>query len=365
MERLLGILAIAIFVSSPALGSERCTDGAIKPSVVIQSWGGWVGDDALLSNGDLMQEPGFRLRRARFGVAGKLGKITKYSLELDVLDQERTGGPLHEAWVEIGACNCAKTRIGVQKLPFMKSELFSSSRLSFLDRSSATMAMSPAHAMGLTLSSSPWKDKLNLSLGVFNALRRTDHFYGGYEGVGMTLGNRYEGLAYVGHIELEPFGTLGDSVADRKSSTAFLLGLGGSGFYNDGSSITTLGYSAYLHMKFAGFHLFGEWASDTASPTKEPTSLETINSETGRQVFNVQTGYMILPGTLGIAIRGELIDDNVDEDEHGDEMIISGTGSYYFNDGKMSLQLEYSHRREVSGPTLDNDHVMVGLALKF
>ena len=30
----------------------------------LQFWGGWVGSDALLSEGDPMQEPGFRLRRA-------------------------------------------------------------------------------------------------------------------------------------------------------------------------------------------------------------------------------------------------------------------------------------------------------------
>ena len=331
----------------------------------LQVWSGWVGDDALLDNGDKMQEYGFRLRRARFGIEGDLWTKVSYGLELDLFDQERTGGPLYEAFVAYETCPYAKLVAGMTKYPFSKAENMSSAVLAHLDRSLGTFAMSPAQTVGFAVESRPWADHLTVLVGVYNGLQRAQSFHEGYESIGVSKGNRFERLSFAGRVDLEPLDAVGKGEADLKKTASFRLGLGGGGFFNDGSSIRTWGASGYVHLKAWGFHLFSEVLFDHSAPRTQPTSTNTIKAEVDRLAVQASLGYMILAKTLGIAVRGELLDDNRDLDDEGDEMVVAGTLSWYIYGNFFKTYIEYQHREELHGQALDNDHGIAGVQVYF
>jgi len=331
----------------------------------LQVWGGWVGDDALLDNGDKMQEYGFRLRRARFGFDGNLTKQISYAFTLDLFDQERTGGPLYEAFLAYQTCPYATIIAGMTKYPYSKAENMSSGVLAHLDRSLGTFAMSPTQTVGLAIESKPWGEHLTVLAGVYNGLQRATSFHEGYESIGVSKGNRFERMSFAGRVDVEPLDPVGKAEADLKKEASFRFGLGGGGFFNDGSSIRTYGASGYLHLKAWGFHLFSEVLYDHSQPRTNPTSSNTIKAEVDRLAVQASLGYMILAKTLGIAVRGELLDDNADRDDEGDEMVVAGTLSWYVVGNFFKTYVEYQHRQELHGQALDNDHAILGVQVMF
>lgn len=350
---------------SDGVSGFKLEDFTLKFHMRLQGWGGYVGEDALLSNGDLMQESGFRMRRARLGIDGQFFNGLNYNLELDLFDQERNGGPLYEAYVTYNPIPLFGARLGVQKYLFVKSQMMSSGFLPFLDRPMGSDAMSPNNSMGLVLFTQPWTDHLTITAGVFNGLHRTDNFHGGYDGVGVSLGNRFEGLSYAGRLDLEPLAKVGRGLADLAQSGEFRLGVGGSGFFNDGRSIQTLGYSGYLHLKYLGIHLFGEYIADEVEPQDKPTSSTTVNAKMNRWVANASLGYIVLKNTLGVAVRFEMLDSNVDIDDEGDEWAVTGTVTWYIVGDFLKAQVEYTHRQELNGLTYNNDSAMAGVQIMF
>ena len=333
----------------------------------IQSWVGWVGDDALLSNGDPMQEPGFRLRRARLGIEGTLFEGLSYEIELDLFDTERAGGPLYEATIGYKPVYWFEAIMGVQKFPFLRSEMMSSAALPHLDRATGTLAMSPANALGQIVAFHPWEDRLSITLGVFNGLKRGSAFHEGYEGVGVSFGNRFEGIAGVGRVDFMPLGPMGANMADLPSyrAGAVKLAVGGSFFFNDGGSILTWAGSTYAHFKAYGLHLFFEFAQEAAEPKERPTTTSTISTRIERRAVQASLGYVFLPRVLGLALRFEVLDDNIDRESQGDEWLLTPTLTFYALGDALKVQLEYTHREELFGRSLANDTVLLGLQLDF
>ncbi len=331
----------------------------------IQGWGGWVGEDANLDKGDRMQEVGFRLRRARFGIDGHFLESVTFSLEMNLFDDERGGGPLYEAWIDWTPTPYLGATLGVSRYPFMMSDIMSSAFLPYLDRPLGTFAMSPPNAMGLTLHSEPWKDHLTINLGVFNGLRRDEHFWKGYEGVGVSLGNRYEELSYVGRLDLAPLGKLSQGLADPGHTEGVRFAMGASGFYNSGGTINSSGFSAYTHLKAHGVHFFAEFTQDHAEPQDKPTTPGTMSIDATRRVFNASLGYVFIKNMLGLAVRGEWIDGDIDMDNEEDQWIAGGTLTWYAVGDFFKVQVEYMHREELHGTSIDNDWAMLGALLHF
>ena len=391
MKRLINILIIAFVLglAGPAAADDTGLpdlDAAAEPTIKtmddgivslqkgsfkaalharIQGWGGWVGDHANLDKGDLMQEPGFRLRRARFGVGGNLLETVTYSLEMNLFDDERGGGPLYEAWIDWTPTHFGGATIGVTKYPFMKSDIMSSRFLPHLDRALGTFAMSPPNAMGFVLHSSPWKDKLTIEMGLFNGLRRNEHFWKGYDGVGVSLGNRFEDLSIAGRLDLAPLGPLSRGMGDPGHTRDLRFAVGGSGFYNMGKTISTWGASGYAHLKARGVHLFAEFTQDHAEPQKQPTTVGTMSVDATRRVFNASLGYVFVKNMLGLAVRGVWIDGNVDLDNEEDQWLIGGTLTWYALGDYLKFQVEYMHRTELHGASVDNDWAIFGAQLHF
>ena len=331
----------------------------------IQGWAGWVGGDANLDKGDLMQEAGFRLRRARLGIDGQVFDTVTYALEMNLFDDERGGGPLYQAWIDWTPTHLVGMKMGVTKYPFMQSDMMSSRFLPHLDRPLGTFAMSPPNAMGLVIHSSPWKDKLTIEVGVFNGLRRNEHFWKGYDGVGVSLGNRFEDLSFAGRIDLAPLGPLPKGLADPGHTPEFKFAVGGSGFYNMGKTIATRGASGYAHMKIRGFHFFAEYSQDHAEPKDKPTTTGSMSIGATRSVLNSSVGYVFLKNMLGIAVRAEWIDADKDLDNEEDQWIVGGTFTWYALGDYLKFQAEYMHRAAIHGAANDNDWAIFGAQLHF
>jgi hypothetical protein len=327
-----------------------------------------------------MQEPGFRLRRARIGLNGHMPLHLGYQLELDLYDNERSGGPLYTAWLGWSPKHFFGARLGVMKVPFMKSETLSSAFLPHLDRALGTFAMAPANAMGLTLQSQPWKDRLTIEVGLYNGLIRQTNFYKGYQGVGVSLGNRFEGLSLAAHISVEPFGPLGRSLADVGKSRKLRLGLGVGGFFNNpdwlswgDSTVETDALSAHVQLKIAGFHFFGEYAHEWVIPKPQPTTPEAETLRFSRHVANVSLGYVILKNRLGLAFRTEYLDSLLDEGEgpdgtvekEGAELLFTATVTGYILGDYVKAQLEYTHRMQLDGLEESDDSVVLGVQMMF
>jgi hypothetical protein len=330
----------------------------------VNVWGGWVGEDARLDQGDPMQQYGFRLRRARFGLDGHLFKTVTYAVELDIFDSEKLGGPLYEAWAGWSPNHWFGVKFGLQKFPMVKSEMNSSMGLAHLDRSIGVKAMAPGNTLGIAFTHQPWKDHLTITLGVFNGLQRAPSFYDGYEGVGVSLGNKFERLSYVGRIDLEPLAPLGKGDPDLDGG-AFRLGLGGGGFYSNGQSLEMFGASGYLHMKAFGFHMLAETVWDRAKPQKRPTVITTVPTDTDRLTVHGSIGYFAHWINTGLAVRAEWINDNLDVGNEGDQVVVAASLSHYLYKHYLKATLEYQARIELKGMSRKNDAAIFGVQLGF
>ncbi|MBU0551395.1 OprO/OprP family phosphate-selective porin [Myxococcota bacterium] len=356
------LYALPLLLSLPAQGAP------LPPPQVtgrLQFWGGLAGDDALLSNGDPLQETGFRLRRARLGLESPKDKHLRYALTLDVFDHERSGGPLHEAWIDYSPHALFGLTLGVADFPLSYGAQLSSARLAHADRALSIHAMSPGETLGLSVYAKPWADHLTLRLGAYNGPQRAASFFEGYQGVGVSLGNRFERMAYAARVDLEPLDPIGEGEADLAREAKLRVALGGGYMYVDGQSIKTTGYSGYLHLKAWGVHLLGELIADKAEPQARPTSTaQTLMAEAERQVLYVSAGYMILK-QLGVAARLELIDDNKAFEDEGDISLMAGTLTWYVDGHDLKALIEYLHREELHGVALDNHTTLAGLQLVF
>lgn len=330
----------------------------------IQAWGGWVGEDSLLSQGDRMQEYGFRLRRARFGIEGQLVKKLNYKLELDLFDQEKSGGPLYEAWINYEPTHFFGLTVGLNKFLYSREEMLSSGGLTHLDRSVASRAMAPGGQMGLMVYSHPVKDKLSIAFGVYNGLQRRASFFEGYEGVGTSLGNKFERLAYVGRIDASPMGDLGGDVADLKNSRP-LVGFGAGAMYSNGKTAEIIGASGYAQLKASGFHLLAEVLWDRSSPQADPSVPTVLASKIDRLTFAGSLGYVIPKVNLGLAVRSEYIDDNMNVKDEGDVLITAATVTYYACEHFLKVLVEYQNRYELHGRSISNDAAIAGVQLMF
>jgi hypothetical protein len=330
----------------------------------LNAWAGWVGSDALISNGDKMDKYGFRLRRARFGVEGHIIQPITYKIEMDLFDQDKSGGPLYEAWVDWTPIQYIGAKLGFMEFPLLRGMDAGSLRMAHVDRAIGTYAMSPTNSLGLVLHSEPWKDHLTISAGIFNGLERSQSFFTGYNQVGITQGNKFERLSYFGRVDFEPLDPLGKGEADLGQERSFRLGLGGGVMYNDGTSVGTLAWSAYLHMKAWGFHLLGEVAMDYSKP-REEAGQDQQAAATDRTAVNGSVGYVFLKNLLGVAARVEYLDSNTALDDESDQMVYAGTLTYYAIGHWVKAQIEYQHRQQLHGVAIDDDSVILGVQAAF
>ncbi|MFT7580108.1 MAG: hypothetical protein ACI9MR_001775 [Myxococcota bacterium] len=317
----------------------------------------FVGADALLDNGDVAEREGFRLRRARLGFAGVAYGLFDFELSMQATPD---GVDLLDAWASYRGFTSLELGFGVRKVPYSRFAMVGRGDGALADRPLAVQGMAPLRQLGLTVSGDIGGGLLGFSVGAYNGFTRSESFAQGYlENNGLD-GNRFSNLAYVGRLDLSPFGPVGKGLADIDKES-FRAALGGSFYFDDGASIQTLGFEVDLLIKISGLHFAAEFLYDSAEPTDDPVADPAIAAETTRIGTVVELGYMILASELGVTVRGELIDDNTDVDNAGDQLIVAGGVQYYLRRHHVKAALEYSHRTERNGVSLDNDALFLQL----
>jgi len=314
-----------------------------------------LGEDARITSGDPADAPGVRLRRARLGVSGWAWGMVDWELSM----QARTGGmDLLDAWVGYRGLTGISFVVGARKVQFSRYAIMSVSDQVMVDRPLGAQAMAPLRQVGLTIEGDIGNGILNWSLGVYNGFARNQSFNEGFRETAALEGNRFTRLAYVAHASLAPLGPLGDGLADFKRGGP-RLGLGGSFYYDDGKTVGTLGLAANLVYKHSGLHFVAEYLYDSAEPTTNPTTDATVPAAVSRHALIAELGYLLIADELGVTARFELLDDNMDLDNSGDQIVVAGGLQYYFRRQHLKAQLEYTHRNELEGPSLDNDSLVL------
>jgi len=311
-----------------------------------------TGDDTLLSDGDMAEDEGFRLRRARLGVTATYDHHLSVGVVIDLMESHGTS--LHEAYIGWDT-RFALLHAGLVKAPMSRSALVSSQNLQMAERAIGIKAMAPFQQLGLMAGGNIWDSKIRLLVGMYNGMDREDTFAGGYARINPGVGNRFGGYALSSRLDIEPLGLLGPGAADLTHSKKPLLGLGGGVLFNAGETIKSMSYSGDLAFKWYGVSLLAEYIADSAEPVSEPSTDATIEAKTKRSALLTQLGYAAIKNVLDVSARFEMIDENADVDNEGDYFAIGGCASVYLYEGHFKLQLYYQHRMERHGASLDND----------
>lgn len=314
-----------------------------------------LGDDARLVSGDPADAPGMRLRRARLGASGWAWGNVDWELSM----QATPGGiDLLDAWAGYRGLTGIGFVVGARKTPFSKFVIESVTSSALTDRPLGVQAMAPFRQVGLTIEGDVGNGIASYALGVYNGFSRNQSFNEGYVEAPALDGNRFTRLAYMAHVSLQPLGSVGKGFVDFARSNP-KLGLAGSFYYDDGKTVQTLGIAANLIFKMKGFHFVAEYLYDSAEPTTEPTTDATVPASVSRQALIAELGYLVLNDELGVTARVELLDDNMDLDNQGDQLVFTGGLQYYFHRHHLKAQLEYTHRSELDGLSLDNDALLL------
>jgi len=328
--------------------------GRIQPLV------GLVGEDAnSLSNGDVMNRDGFRLRRARLGVDGQISEHWKYDLELDLVDEFSGGNVLLDAGIVWAPCHWAWLRAGVGKTPFSRLLLTSSAELQFIERphwvarenSVGGAMLDPGRQVGLTVG------------GAISFLRWRAGIYNGSPG--FSSGDFNDGLMYAVRLE-GGLGNLGPAEADLDGGPLrFAVGLNGYLNQAPAANIRAAGLDAGLKWRGLSLWLEAVWAK--AVPEDTPQGTNTIMDETESWGMAAQAGYL-LPLEflhLEVAARFAIMDDNVHFDDEGDMWELTAGVNLYLMGNDLKLMLNYIIKEEMHGADLANDAALAMLQLRF
>lgn len=321
----------------------------------------WLGDDALIANGDPADTAGFRMRRARLGTHGYAWGTVDWELSLQASGE---GVNLHRAYVAYRGINFLHIVGGVHDVPFSRFALSGAGRGALADRPFGTRGMAPFTQLGLSIEGEVGESLLKYAAGAYNGFTRGASFFEGYREEPSLDGNRFTNLAYAARVEIAPLGKLGQDLPDfdRKG---IRIGVGGSFYFDPGKTVETLGWGVDLIMKFKGLHLAAELLMDSASPSHKPTTDATVPGSVDRMSLVTELGYMILADCLGVTARFELLDDNTAQDNAGDAIVVTGGVQYYLHRQHLKAQLEFTHREELKGIALDNDALLLQLQFQL
>ncbi|MEZ4266268.1 MAG: porin [Myxococcota bacterium] len=317
----------------------------------------YTGDDNLLQDGDPAERLGFRLRRARLGVNGWAWGVVDYSLSIDMSAGKSV--ELLDAWIGYRYFPTLGFTLGASKVPFSRFALYSSARGTLSERPLGTQALAPFRQVGLTLEGE-LGGLIRYAIGAYNGFERNTNFHEGYVENAGFQGNRFNRLAFAGRLELQPLGDLGKDMADLDGG-GLRAGVGAGLYYSDGKTTKSAGWEIDLAVKIAGLHFIAEYIADTAEPKSVPTTTSTIPASVDRHAFTGELGYYIRPVNLGVVVRAELLDDNRDADNNGDELVLGGGVQYYWHRHHLKAMLDYTHRVELEGSDRDNQTLLLTL----
>jgi hypothetical protein len=337
----------------------------LEPVVLLQAQAiPYVGKDSFLQAGDPAERGGFRMRRARFGLAGKLYDRVPFKISAEFSSDEKGTARLHDAWFGYDKWQSVQFFAGARDVPFSRSAMTDSGSGAMIERSLAVRAMAPFNQLGMSVEGHLWKGALSYAVGVYNGLQRSDRFYEGYGENAALLGNRFDGLTYAGRLESEPLGSLGHTIEDLRKGP-FRVGVGASFFFSNGGTRDLLGAGGDVLLHSHGFHLLGEFISNHSSPHAIPTQ-PTAQISTVQSLAAIgEVGYMLVKNRLGINARFEWIDPNTSVKDEADSWLVSGGLGYHVLHDFLKANLDFTHRQEIHGNSLKNDSLVFQLQLNL
>ena len=314
---------------------------------VLQIQGGfYVGDEAQMRQHDSMDTEGFRVRRARIGFGGNFLRHWKYYLAADFKEVYDGGGnEILDAKIVWTRFSAARVSVGLDKVPFSRFAMNSSSRLTLVERPLVTQKIAPDRREGVTV------------LGDFAGLEYAAGFYNGSSGV--TQGNKFGGMAAAASLQYHVFGKPTEFVPGK-----LRLAVGGGFMYNSDAGMDKLRAAGHLDLRMFRVQLLGEFLYEQGAPKEEQLGDATAG-EYSRLGAAGELSVFVWRKYLQVAFRYELVKDNVDVPTYGDEQLFTGGVNLYLYEHKLKLMVNYTHRSETEGTTLDNDIAVAQLQAMF
>lgn len=338
----------------------------IAPVVLVQVQAvPYAGDDTFFQSGDMAEQAGFRLRRARLGFAGELYDVAPFEVSAELVSDESATARLNDAWIGYRFRPWLEVYAGAHKVPFSRAAMMSAGSPALLERPLAVKAMAPFRQVGVHVEGSFLGGALHYYAGVWNGYQRSDQFYRGYTSNAATFGNRFDDLAYSARLATEPFGELGAEVADFERSPRLKLGAGVGYFYSDGGTRDIHGGEADLLAQWKGFHFMSEFLFSQVDPEDVPSQPTTQIARIKSLAGFGEVGYAVVKSRLAVSARVEWVNPNLDISSEADALVITGGASYFVVEDLVKAQLEYTHREELGGSSLKNDIVGLQLQLKL
>lgn len=333
---------------APSLSVVRTEDVEIRIGGLLQIHAApYVGDDALIENGDPATRPGFRLRRARVGFEARFRQPFRIEMVIDLLEADEDEGTVSDAKLHYDLMPELQFAVGVGKVAFARGSLESSRLLPVIERPLAVNAIAPDRRLGANVEGGLLGGQLVYVAGLHNGSE------------GFAEGNQFGGYLAGGRLQYFIMGKpQGLDVLDG-------VAVGASGFYENAPATNGYALSADLTANFAGATLVVEGLCDTRKPDDSPEVAPTISDEITR-CGAYATGLYQLPDLpIEPAVRVELFDDNTDVEDSGDVWQIAGGVNSMLIGPYLRAQLDYIRRVERHGPPRSNDSVVLALTGVF
>lgn len=310
----------------------------------------YAGEHALVDNGDFATRAGFRLRRARLGLEGRIGQNLGVLLAVNALESDREVGTVADAKLTWAFAPWLGVAAGTGKVPFSRSALQSSRTLLSLERPLSVSQITPSRRLGFTAEGQVLEGRIGYVAGVMNATE------------GFSRGNQFGGFLYGARLEFSPFTR---PLAGQVGTSG--VAIGASAFRDEGSAIRRDAFSVDLLAAFRGASLQLEALCDRASPTIAPVPATELLANTERCGAYGEAGYALLVRSLPLQVtaRAEVFDDNRVLQDAGDVLLLSGGVNVDVFGDHARAQLQYVMRRERFGIQRDNDGLVVGLQGSF
>jgi len=342
--------------------------GYVQPRVVF--FDGGKGDDSHpLVAGDPNDRPGFKIRRGRFGIAGKLGKPFRYKVMVgassgfDTLDHtvrpDTEEFAVLDAYMEWVPHELFEVRAGGHKVPFGGQQSQSSAGLALIERATVAEHIAPSYDVGLRLHGT-----IAGPQNVF-APDGISWYVGAYSGDGsvMTPDDNL-GLLWVGRLTVAFGEDLGWSES-ALDGTGFGLRIGGGAAFNFERESRDQMFGADLLLKVWRLSLRGEYLTAKRIPSYSGTEDPAFPEQFSRHGYLTQLGFMIVPNHLELAVRHDFYDDDLDAvDDYSAVRNFGGGANVFFLEGRVKVQLDYLHRYEVGDVTgIGNDTLLAQATL--
>ena len=344
-------------ISSILLFSGVAAAQDLEPSLLTQVWVTAYDQDVSeqadpAGYGDPEDDQGFKLRRARAGFRGEDGAfryavVVGMSSGADGLTQSTGTVGIVDAYGGWQMNSSVEFTAGVQKVPFGRENLLSSSELVFQERAVTTNHIGLGRELGL-LSSGQFGGA-SVHAGVFN-------------GNGSIVGDDNDGLLYAARATYT-LGSEADTATTYGAVEGPVVSVGGNGFYDQGTATNTIAYGADLLVRVSGLALLAEVHMANLSPANSSVDVPEVFADTSRLGAVVQVGWSA--GIFEPAIRAEIYDDDRGIEDNGDVLKAIAGVTTHFNEDRVRAGLAYVHRQELGGQSVANDTARLFFQMKY